>query len=194
MPFQRKIAVAVAIGSALSLAILFYFRISDNSLSYTSEDAAVASFQTPAGVPLRLTIPAIGVDAKILSLGLTAEGNIGTPKGPSEVSWYSGSPRPGENGSAVISGHYGWKDDIPAAFDNLSKLKTGDTIYVKDQTGTTTAFRVSGTRIYAANADASDVFATSTESHLNLITCSGDWNPKKQMYANRLVVFANKVE
>lgn len=34
-----------------------------------------------------------------------------TPKSPFDVGWFRLGKRPGENGSAVVSGHYGkWKN------------------------------------------------------------------------------------
>jgi sortase (surface protein transpeptidase) len=52
------------------------------------------------------------------------------PKGPNDVVLFDPGPNPGEEGSVVIAGHYGWKNGIPAAFDNLNKLKEGDNIYI----------------------------------------------------------------
>ena len=54
------------------------------------------------------------------------------PKQPDDVAWFDLGFRPGQKGSAVIDGHSGWKDNRPAVFDNLSKLKNGDKIYVED--------------------------------------------------------------
>ena len=55
------------------------------------------------GIPIRLTIPKIKVDATIKSLGLTSNGNMDTAKGPYDVGWFNLGPRPGEIGSAVIA-------------------------------------------------------------------------------------------
>jgi LPXTG-site transpeptidase (sortase) family protein len=145
------------------------------------------------GLPVYLRIPEIGVDAPIDSVGLTPEGALGVPKGPVTSAWFDLGPRPGENGSAVIDGHFGWKDGIPAVFDNLSKLHKGDIVYVEDTTGSTTAFVVRDIKTYGQNEDASDVFASSDgKAHLNLITCEGVWNNIQKSYSNRLVVFTDK--
>ncbi len=149
--------------------------------------------QAQLALPDRLVIPDIGVNAPVLHIGLTKEGDIGTPKGPDEVSWFSDGTRPGENGSAVISGHYGWKDNRAAAFDNLHKLKRGDMMYVALEDGSVLSFAVRESRIYGANASTQDVFLASDTSHLNLITCTGNWNASKQSYEKRLVVFADRV-
>jgi len=141
---------------------------------------------------LHIQIPAINVDAVVESVGLTPDGAMAATEGPSNAAWFDLGPRPGENGSAVIAGHYGWKDDIPAVFDDLNGLHAGDKIYVEDG-GATTTFVVGDIRTYSDTADASAVFASSDgKAHLNLITCGGVWNKARKSYSDRLVVFADK--
>lgn len=146
------------------------------------------------GLPARLIIPAMSLDAPVVYVGITPEGAMDIPKTPNEVGWYELGNRPGENGSAVIAGHYGtWENGQGSVFDELHTLRKGDTIYVEDDTGARTTFIVRESLIYAPNADASEVFtSTDHKSHLNLITCQGDWNSASKSYSERLVVFADK--
>jgi LPXTG-site transpeptidase (sortase) family protein len=149
--------------------------------------------QIISALPVHIKIPSINVDAAIEHVGLTSDGSMAVPKGPSNTAWYDLGTRPGDIGSAVISGHYGWKNNIPAAFDNLHKLAQGDKIYVEGDDGKTITFIVREYRIYDQNADASDVFdSRDGASHLNLITCEGVWNSVQKSYSGRLVVFADK--
>ena len=142
---------------------------------------------------MRLKIPSINVDAPILSIGLTSDGAMDVPKGPDEVAWYNLGPRPGEPGNAVVDGHSGWKNNMPAVFDNLYKLQKGDKVYVENDTGVITTFIVREIRKYDPNVDASDVFISNDgKSHLNLITCSGIWNEIWKSHSDRLVVFTDK--
>ena len=146
------------------------------------------------GLPIRLKIPVINIDAAIESLGLTSQGNMDVPKGPDDVAWYKLGTRPGENGSAVIAGHYGtWKNGKGSVFDNLNKLNQGDQIYIEDENGKTITFVVRERRNYDPKADASEVFSSDDElSHLNLITCEGTWNKDSKSYSERLVIFTDK--
>jgi len=115
------------------------------------------------------------------------------PKGPASAGWYVLGPRPGEKGNAVIDGHFGYKNNIPAVFDNLHILQKGDNLYVEDEKGKTVTFVVRELRTYGQNEDASSVFVPSdTKAHLNLITCQGIWNSAQRSYSNRLVVFADE--
>jgi sortase (surface protein transpeptidase) len=62
-------------------------------------------------------------------------GGMGIPKDITHAAWFNLGPRPGEKGNAVIDGHYGWKNNIPAVFDSLSQLQKGDKIFVDDEKG-----------------------------------------------------------
>lgn len=161
------------------------------------QDAISTSSQSQSSVkiPIRLVIPKINVDTEIESVGVTEKGEMAVPLGPTSATWFNLGPRPGAMGSAVISGHYGWKNGIPAVFDNLNKLEVGDKIYIVDLVGGGTVFVVREIRSYNEKEDASNVFSSSDgKSHLNLITCGGTWNKEAKSYSNRLVVFADKVE
>lgn len=156
--------------------------------SMASADQAISNV-----LPVRLKIPAINVDAAIEPVGLTPEGAMAAPEGPADVAWFNLGTRPGENGSAVIDGHSGWKDGIPAVFDNLNKLRVGDKVLVMDERGVTFTFVVRKVRTYDPKADASDVFISNDgKAHLNLITCEGLWDPVSKTSSERLIIFADK--
>jgi LPXTG-site transpeptidase (sortase) family protein len=151
-----------------------------------------ASRDTRPGLQIRLKIPEINIDAAIEDAGLTPQGTMGVPAGPANAAWFDLGPRPGENGSAVIAGHEGWKNGIPAVFDNLFQLKKGDKVYIEDAKGTSSTFVVREVRTYDQNGDASAVFGSGDgKAHLNLITCEGIWNAAQKSYSDRLVVFTD---
>jgi LPXTG-site transpeptidase (sortase) family protein len=143
------------------------------------------------GVPVRLKIPKIGVDAVVEDVGLTPDGSMGVPERLTDVAWYKLGPRPGQQGSAVIDGHRSSKQWMPGVFDNLHDLHPGDYLYVEDDRGATITFRVRESRIYDPDANAGDVFSQSDGVHLNLITCDGAWNETQKSFSKRLVIFAD---
>lgn len=149
--------------------------------------------QESVGLPVRLKIPEINVDATIEYVGLKANGEMDVPKDPADVAWLQIGNRPGDIGSAVIAGHYGrWKNGEGSVFDNLKKLNKGDQLYIEDDKGTTITFVVRENRSYEADADASNVFTSSDgKSHLNLVTCQ-DWDEVSESYFKRLVIFTDK--
>ena len=146
------------------------------------------------GLPLRLVISKINTSSSIESVGLTTQGAMDVPKLIENVAWFKLGVHPGEIGSAVISGHYGWKNKKVSAFDKLHLLKKGDVILVEDENGVVISFVVSEIKIYAWQADSKEVFISSDgKSHLNLIACAGKWDKVAQTYSDRLVVFTDKV-
>lgn len=145
-------------------------------------------------LPVRLEIPKINVDTAIDYVNLTSQGDLAVPAGPANVGWYHQGPRPGEVGNAVMDGHFGYRDRIPAVFDNLHTLQKGDKLYVKDQKGLTTTFVVRELQTYKPDDYAAAVFRSSDgQAHLNLITCQGKWNQTEKSYSDRLVVFTDKI-
>ena len=162
----------------------------------TSSVQAVLPIQVASvGLPVRLKIPNINVDAPITYSGIDPDGEMEAPVGPTNVGWFQFGIRPGEVGSAVIAGHYGhWKAGGGSVFDFLNTLVKGDKIYVVDDKGATVTFVVQKLQRFGKNDDGSTVFGSSDgKAHLNLITCEGVWDPTQKTYSNRLVVFADKL-
>lgn len=146
------------------------------------------------GIPTRLMIPKIRVNISIEHVGLTPEGAMGVPKNFINTAWFELGPRPGDRGSAVIDGHFGFIKKKPGAFNNLHRLRKGDKISVQDEKGVVVSFVVRESRIYRQDEDVPEVFASSDgKAHLNLITCQGIWNKSKKSYSERLVVFTDLV-
>lgn len=150
--------------------------------------------QLSVGLPVNLQISGINVDAPIENVGLTSDGAVGIPSNPNNAAWYNLGPRPGDVGSAVITGHVNWYYGATGVFADLHKLQPGDRISVLDDKGATVTFVVRESRSYDAAAQADDVFfSTDGKAHLNLITCEGVWDSKAKQYTQRLVVFADKI-
>ncbi len=184
-------AVALA-GLALALALIVWSPLQGGSAPLAANTAALYQPER-AGLPVRLKIPKIKVDAVVEHVGLTPDGAMDAPAGPTTTGWYDRGPRPGETGSAVIDGHFDSVNGGPAVFDSLHTLQAGDRLSVQDANGATTTFVVHGFRTYTPNEDAASVFISRDErAHLNLITCMGVWDRAQQSYSNRLVVFADR--
>lgn len=140
-------------------------------------------------VPDRIRIPAIEVDAKIQRTPLLDNGQMGVPDVGDEPGWYEQGYLPGEPGNAVIAGHVDWTDG-PAVFYDLNKLKPGDEVHVESSDGKNLTFVVQRMETYPMDdSPVRSIFGFSNGSHLNLITCTGDWNKEGRFYEDRLVVY-----
>ncbi len=149
-----------------------------------------------AGVPVRLEIPAIGVDAVIEHVGLTAERAMDVPQDWMNVAWYEGGPMPGATGNSVIAGHFDTSTGGPAVFWMLNRLSPGDEAIITYEGGDRYTFIVQELAEYDYDAkdDVIDtIFGESLAPNLNLITCQGVWDYGNGTYNKRLVVFTELV-
>jgi sortase (surface protein transpeptidase) len=140
--------------------------------------------------PVSLTIPAIGVKTSLVHLGLQRNGTLQVPGTTTVAGWYTGSPRPGAAGSAVIAGHvdsrYG-----PGIFFWLRTMRVGERIYVKRADGTLAIFTVTGVRTYPKDQfPTSAVYGPVPDAELRLITCGGIFDQSVGSYLSNVVVFA----
>lgn len=191
--FAWSVAIIILVGIGCSSLIILSPTLSAPDTFVASAPSIIVPIQIIAELPSRLIIPKIHINAFVEYLGLTPTGAMDVPAGPDDVAWFDLGPRPGSTGSAVIAGHEGWKDNIPAVFDNLYKLQKGDEISVIDAKGATTTFVVTKLQIFGENANSAPVFDSDDNGiHLNLITCEGIWNAVTKNYSGRLVVFTDK--
>jgi sortase (surface protein transpeptidase) len=137
-------------------------------------------------LPVRLRIPAIDVDTRLVQLGLAPDKSIDVKFDPNVAGWWKGGPRPGQIGPAVIMGHVRW--NAPAVFTRLHTLQRGDEILVDRADGTTARFVVTRQGKYKKVAFPSDrVYYPTFEPELRLVTCGGLISGR---YSENLVVFA----
>ena len=147
----------------------------------------------PVAAPVSLTIPLIGVRTQLMTLGLTSAGELQVPSSTTVAGWYTGSPRPGAVGSAIIVGHI---DSYrgPGVFYRLIKLTRGDKIYVKRADGTLVEFRVTSVQIYLKDRfPTEDVYGPVPDAELRLITCGGAFDSATGHYLSNIVVYATEV-
>jgi sortase (surface protein transpeptidase) len=145
--------------------------------------------------PSRLNIPRIGIDTAVVPVGVTADGQLGTPGDYSTVGWYEDGPAPGEAGRAIIDGHLDSRDG-PAVFYRLEELAPGDEIIVRSgRAGDELRFIVREVASFpSAEAPLDQLFGPSDRPELVLITCDGPFDRAGGGYLERLIVFAEFVE
>jgi len=146
----------------------------------------------PVARPVSLTIPLIGVKTNLITLGLTASGALQVPSTTTVAGWYTGSPRPGAIGSAIIVGHI---DSLsgPGVFFRLSELRAGDRVYVRRADGTMIMFRVTSVQTYLKDEFPTQaVYGPTPDAELRLITCGGAFDSATGHYLSNIVVYATQ--
>ncbi|MEU8520826.1 class F sortase [Streptomyces sp. NBC_01216] len=149
----------------------------------------------PASRPARVRVPAVGIDAPVVGVGLDTDGGIGTPpaREGNLAGWFTGAVTPGEKGTAVVVGHV----DTPAGrgvFFGLGALGKGRRIEIARQDGRTAVFSVYGVEVVPQDGfPAERVYRAAAVPELRVLTCGGDFTEGRG-YDGNLVVFARLTE
>ena len=154
--------------------------------------------QTPepklTGIPIRIQIPKIGMNASVEQVGIEVDGAMSVPKSWWTVGWYNLGYKVGDLGSAVMSGHYDTNTGAPAVFYKVGSLVPGDTITVTNTDGAVLKFRVIRKETYPYDQmPLQSIFGTGGRTQLNLITCAGTWNRATRNYSHRTVVYSELI-
>ena len=135
----------------------------------------------------RLSIPAIGVDAGILAVGVTRSGHLAIGGSVRDVYRWRDGVLPGQEGSAVLAGHT-WSQGH-GVFDDLGSLRPGHRVTVG-----TNRFEVTRVRRVRGMSpeEVAALFSDRGRARLVLITC-GDRNDLTGVYRTRIIVSAKKL-
>lgn len=142
-------------------------------------------------VPVRITIPAMGLRASVTSAGVDRRTReLAVPRNAEDVVWYQHGSAPGEAGSAVLAAHVDF-NGLAGAFWRLRELEPGDRIVVGMSDGQKTRFEVVARRKYERNRLPNErIFSSTGPSTLTLVTCGGRFQSDEGRYASNIVVFA----
>lgn len=155
----------------------------------------VRNHQVAPDKPRYLRIPKIGVDHRIIEVGVSTDNQLGSPASIHDVGWYRNSAKPGQDGASLMDGHVSGPTQ-PGVFRNLIKLNVGDLIEVERGDGEIITYEVRQKQSYPYAETDMHAALRSIEhgKHaLNLITCDGKFNAATNNYEDRLIVFAVEV-
>jgi sortase (surface protein transpeptidase) len=144
-------------------------------------------------VPLTVRIPAIGVDARIIPLGLGPDDIVNVPPltTPMLTSWFDGGVTPGQAGPAVLFGHVDSAVTGPAVFYRLGDLRPGNLVYVTRADHRTAVLQVDAVDLYSESSFPDTAIYSSTAAPvLRLITCGGQFDTQTHLYLDRTVAYA----
>lgn len=162
--------------------------------SALSRDRTTAPAAHPGlsrSAPTSISIPAIGVHAQFVQLGLAADGSIEVPSDVTHVGWYHLGPAPGQAGPAVVLGHVDSARSGPGVFFKLGALSNGDAITVNRSDGRVVTFIVYAVREYPKDDFPTlTVYGNTPDPQLRLITCGGSFDRAAGHYRSNIVVFA----
>ncbi|MFJ9011438.1 class F sortase [Streptomyces canus] len=145
----------------------------------------------PPSDPVRLWVPAIGVNAPMTELTLDKTGALRPPPAdmPAFAGWYGDGTTPGSEGTAITTGHVDTQEG-PGVFYRLGELAKGDTIEITRADRRTAVFTVDAVELYDKEAfPDGKVYSSSPRPELRVITCGGEY-AEETGYQGNVVVFA----
>lgn len=168
----------------------------DEADSTEPTEQEVVEYIVAPDKPRYITIPYLGIHARIVEIGLKGQGEMATPYNIYDVGWYTGtgSVLPGQTGVSVLNAHGG--NLGYGIFRNLPKLPVGETIRIEMGDGRIFTYKVVESVTKELGEDANRYMSTAftplntTGNTLTLITCTGDWWESSQTYSQRLFVRA----
>lgn len=147
----------------------------------------------PVAIPATVSIPSIKAGSTLLKLGLDPDGKIAVP-GPSQTkqaAWFTGSPRPGQVGPAVIEGHVDGPGGVKGVFFRLADVRKNDTVQVTQTNGAKLTFVVYAVARYPKDSfPAAVVYGNTKGPELRVITCGGSFDAATGHYRDNTVLFA----
>ena len=144
--------------------------------------------------PVRLRVPAAGVDTSLLRLGTAADGTVEVPAAFDVAGWFADGPRPGQAGPAVVLGHVDSRDG-PGVFFRLADLDEGAQVHVDRADGSVVTFRVTDVLTVRKDAFPTDqVYGPTLAPALRLVTCGGPFDTSAGSYRDNVIVTAEPVQ
>ena len=163
--------------------------------SPATRSARIGDFdQASANVPEQMRMPSLDVEAPVVSVGVTDDGDMEVPTDVRDVGWYRHGPSPGERGAAVLAGHVDSREQGRGVFFDLRRLDIGSRVVVTDSAGNVQRFEVIARRTYDKPRLPTDaLFSRTGPSLLVVITCGGDFDSEAGSYRENVVVYAQPV-
>jgi LPXTG-site transpeptidase (sortase) family protein len=162
----------------------------------TGEPARTFTVSEPRGPlvaiapPARITIPAIGVDAPVVPVALEPDGTMEIPEDVATIGWFEPGVRPGQPGSAVLSGHVDSRTQGRGAFFDLEDLEVGDEVTI-ETAGGPQRWQVTARQRFAKDElPISELFTREGDPQLVLITCGGAFDAGARSYSDNVVIVA----
>lgn len=162
--------------------------VSTTTLETPDPDASTAPLSAP---PAGLQLAGMNAPAPVTLAPVAADGSLAVPDDISELGWWVGSEPMGvQTGTTLIAGHIDSAVQGLGVFARLRALAAGDELTVLDGLGTSYRFRVSGIQQVVKAELPGELFDTTGERRLALVTCSGPFDSEARTYQDNLIVWA----
>ena len=142
-------------------------------------------------VPVRMRFPAIGVNARVIPVGVAAGGALQIPADPSVIGWWAGGSAPGQpSGAVILTGHIDSAVSGPGALFRLADARPGETVIVRAGRH---AYRyvVRALRAYPKiSLPVAAIFGQRVSARLVIVSCGGPFDSATGNYLDNIVAYA----
>lgn len=166
-----------------------------------------AGVTPPAGsasLQNRLVIPSIGTNAQVIPEGSTGPngGAFDVPTSVHVVGWWDGVwksptgtvlekvPHPGDPGVALLAGHIDSATQGHGALYGLQQIKNGADIFVYDNKGKVTKWKVTSLKVIIKSALPKSLYVSSGPPQLAIVSCGGPFIAATGHYRDNVVAWA----
>ena len=146
--------------------------------------------------PSRICIPAIGVDASIMQLGLNADRTVQVPplSRVGDAGWYKYSAAPGSVGPTVILGHVDSAQYGTGVFFELGRLQAGNRVSVTREDGRVATYRVVNVdEVSKKHFPTQAVYGPTSGPAIRLVTCGGPFDSSTGNYEDNIIAYGTLV-
>jgi hypothetical protein len=150
--------------------------------------------------PTRFTLSDLGIDASVVRLGLTPEGDLGTPRDADKkrAGWFpsvlAGSPR----GTVLMDGHTYHDGSALFSMSFERQVRTGMVMTLSCPAGAVFRYRIAEVVLdlspagFTAFVEKRSLYAADGPAQLVMITCT-DYDVARRVWAHRAVLVATPI-
>lgn len=162
------------------------------SISVSPSPSPTPTAPVMVAAPVKVRIPALDVNTKVLPVGLDKNRAIEIPEDIRLVGWYDLGVPPGvDRGSAVLVAHRDGREQGRGVFYFLGNLDVGDKIVVTTSAGEELPYKVVAREsILKKRLPYEELFAVDGPPRLTLISCGGYYDRNNGGYQDNVVVTA----
>lgn len=145
--------------------------------------------------PVRLRLPAVGIDMPVTDVGVESNGQMQLPEDPAIAGWYRyGADADSTSGNVVLAAHVDAGGYPIGPLASVRELVPGEAIEVEAADGTSRAYVLESVTYYEKAALPVDqLFARDGDSALIMITCGGPFDSSTGRYRDNVVAVAKPV-
>jgi sortase (surface protein transpeptidase) len=149
-----------------------------------------------ASPPTRVQVPSVGIDVRVVGVGVQPDGLMELPRDPKIAGWYRFGPDPSDpTGSTVISAHVDSLQFGLGPFSRLRDLPAGAEIIVTTADGTQHRYITEAVaRSLKDELPVAELFERSGPPRLVLITCGGQFDTATRTYSDNVIVTAQRLD